>query len=151
MFPFQPKPLLSKAIQEQVTACIAAMELKSTGEIRVFVESHCAYVDPLQRCEEVFLMLNMQQTEQRNGVVLYLALKDRQFAIAGDTGINAKVGGNAYWQAAANVLKGYLQQGLVAEGICHCVSSIGDSLAQYFPNDGTHTNNELPDEIVFGK
>lgn len=147
---FGKKPLLDKQVQEQVAACIADAERGTTGEIRVFVESHCAYVNPLERCAEVFAELGMHQTINRNGVLLYLAMKDKQFAIAGDSGINEKIGGNDYWQKAAHRLRDHLKEGLVAEGICLCVKDIGASLAAYFPHDGTDNPNELPDEIVFG-
>lgn len=148
---FRKKPLLSPEIQKAVAAAIAAAEQKTMGEIRVFVESHCALVDPLARCEEVFVQLNMHQTAERNGVLLYIALKDRQFAIAGDKGINDKVGGNAYWEQHAATLKSYLAKGYVQEAICNCVTAIGASLATHYPLTGGQNTNELPDEIVFGQ
>ena len=148
---FNHKPLLPKDVQDAVAAAIAATERLSTGEIRVYVESHCSLVNTLERCEQIFVQLMMHETAERNGVLLYLAIKDKQFAIAGDKGINDKVGGNQYWETKAEQLKFYLSKGYYKEGICACVAEIGNSLALHFPDKGLDITNELPDEIVFGK
>jgi len=55
------------------------------------VESRCRYVDPLDRAAEVFANLKMEQTDARNAVLVYVALKDRQLALLGDKGIHEKV------------------------------------------------------------
>jgi uncharacterized membrane protein len=145
------KSLLSQDIQDAVIATIAAAEKRSSGEIRVYVESHCAMVNPIDRSAAIFEQLNMHQTKERNGVLLYLALNDKQFAIVGDEGINQKVGGNDYWEFIAAKLKEHFKAGQIKEGICFCVTEIGMSLAKHYPEDGSAQINELPNEIVFGK
>jgi uncharacterized membrane protein YgcG len=145
------KSLLSKEIQDAVVAAIASSEKRSSGEIRVYVESHCNLVNPIDRCEQIFVQMKMHETKERNGVLLYLALQDRQFAIVGDQGINQKVGGNQYWEYIAAQLKEHFKAGNIKEGICYCITEIGQSLAKYFPENGAENINELPDEIVFGK
>jgi uncharacterized membrane protein len=145
------KSLLSQDIQDAVVATIAAAEKRSSGEIRVYVESHCAMVNPVDRSAEIFEQLNMHQTKERNGVLLYLALRDRQFAIVGDKGINQKVGENDYWECIATKLKEHFKAGQIKEGICFCVTEIGMSLAKHYPENGSENLNELPNEIVFGK
>lgn len=141
---------IAKADQEKITACIKEAEKATTGEIRVYVEDRCPHEDPLRRCEEVFQSLNMHLTFHRNGVLIYLAMKDKKFAIGGDEGINKKAGGNAYWNQAAEALKKYLKEGQVAEGLCYCIGEIGRLLAAHYPPDGSESHNQLPDEIVFG-
>lgn len=148
---FKKKPLLDKEVQDAVAAAIASVERRSTGEIRVYAESHCPLVDPVERCEQIFVQLKMHETAEQNGVLLYLAIKDRQFAIAGDKGINDKVGGKKYWEAKADQLKFYLAKGYLKDGICACVEAVGQSLIEHFPDKGLENKNELPDEIVFGK
>ncbi len=145
------KSLLSQDIQDAVVATIAAAEKRSSGEIRVYIESHCTMVNPIDRSAAIFEQLNMHQTKERNGVLLYLALIDRQFAIVGDQGINQKVGGNEYWEYIATKLKEHFKAGQIKEGICFCVTEIGMSLAKHYPEDGSENINELPNEIVFGK
>lgn len=145
------KALLPQEVQDAVVQAIAASEKISTGEIRVFVESHCSMMNPIHRCEEVFIQLNMHQTIQRNGVLLYIAIKDKQFAIVGDKGIHEKIGGQAYWSKLADQMKSYFKANQFKEGICYCIQSIGLELALHYPLGVNENPNELPDEIVFGK
>lgn len=152
MFPFsKKKPLLSLAEQEQVVACIREAESRTTGELRVFVESKCNKADAMERAVELFEKLGMAATEKRNAVLVYLATEDRKYAIAGDKEIYEKAGGAAFWQAAAEKLKGHLQAGEVATGLANCIKELGNAMASHFPYDPAITRNELPDEIVFGK
>ncbi len=148
---FKKKPLLGPAQQEQVVACIRNAENKTTGEVRVYVESKCSYVDAMDRAWELFALLGMAETERRNAVLVYLAIDDHQYAIAGDKEIYEKAGGPVFWEAAAQHLKDHLKRGEIATGLCTCVNELGDALAMHFPYDPTITKNELPDEIVFGK
>ena len=78
--------------KEIITAGIKAAELNTSGEVRVFVESRCKFVQAVDRAEEIFDQLKMYQTDQRNAVLIYVALKDRQLAVFGDKGIHEKVG-----------------------------------------------------------
>lgn len=104
LFSFKQKELFSDAEKERVILAIRQAERLTSGEIRLFVESRCEYVDPMDRAREVFLSLNMEKTKQRNGVLLYIALRDHQFAILGDQGIHEKVG-TEFWQKEALLLK----------------------------------------------
>lgn len=153
MFSFfnKKKSLLPNSVCEAVAAAVKAAERSTRGEIRVYVESRCPMVNPIDRCEQLFVQLNMHQTKEANGVLIYLALEDRQFGIVGDRGINQLVGGNSYWERLAADLKAALRNGDIEKGICNCVRSVGESLASYFPYLGGDNPNELPDEIVFGK
>ena len=147
---FTRKPLFSPAEQEQIVSAIQSAEKCTSGEIRVYVESHCRYVDPLDRAAEIFAALGMEKTAARNGALVYVALKDRQLAIIGDRGIHQKVG-DAFWnQQVANIL-GDFNKANYAGGIAAVVAEIGKALEQHFPYDGGTDINELPDDIVFGR
>ena len=130
---------------------IRAAESRTTGEIRVFVEPRCAYVDAMDRAKELFAQLGMEATERRNAILLYLATEDHQFAIFGDREIYARAGGPTFWQEAAAGLQRDLRAGAMEDGLCRCIETLGRALAQHFPYDPAVTKNELPDEIVFGK
>lgn len=145
------KQTLNDAEQEKVVACIRNAEAKTTGEVRVFIEKKCGYVDAMDRAKELFESLGMTKTERRNAVLVYLATEDKQFAIAGDKEIYEKAGGPTFWEAAAGHLRDYLKKGEMCEGLCQCVNELGDALERYFPYDPSIHKNELPDEIVFGK
>ena len=148
---FSRKPLLDAEVQNQVVERIKAAELKTTGEVRVCVEARCAYVDPMDRAKEIFSQLAMDQTERRNAVIIYLAIKDRQFALFGDIAIYELAGGPKFWKTAAQHLVAKLKAGKTGEAICDCIDELSNAMAQFFPYDPSITRNELPDEIVFGK
>lgn len=145
------KPLLPHDEQEAVVACIREAESKTTGELRVFLETHCSYVDAMDRAWELFAKLGMFQTEKRNAVLVYMATEDRQFAIVGDEEIYKRAGGAQFWETAAIELKHYLKKQEIAHGLCVCINELGRAMATHFPYDPAVTRNELPDEIVFGK
>jgi uncharacterized membrane protein len=151
MFPFRKKPMLDKDSQQRVVAAIKQAESNTTGEVRVYMEHHCSYMDALDRAKEVFHKLGMEKTERRNAVLVYMAFTDRQFAIFGDVEIYHKAGGPQFWQVAADDLKEHLKKNEITEGLCDCVLDLGNALAEHFPYDPSVPKNELPDEIVFGK
>jgi uncharacterized membrane protein len=144
-------PQLPADVQEAVVAAIREAEARTTGEIRVYVEKRCEYMNALDRAVEIFGQLNMQQTEQRNAILIYLAMADRQFALFGDEAIYRQAGGAAFWQDAAAQLQQRLRAGDPAGGLVSCIQRLGDSLATAFPPVPGIEKNELPDEIVFGQ
>jgi uncharacterized membrane protein len=150
MFLFKKKPLFDAAQQQRIVGAIQAAEKCTSGEIRVYVERHCRYVDPRDRAAEVFHALKMENTAARNGVLVYVALKDRQLAILGDRGIHSKVG-QAFWEQEVRTILAHFNKANYAEGIATVVTDIGQALAQHFPYDPGTDTNELPDDIVFGK
>jgi uncharacterized membrane protein len=150
IFPFKRKEIFTESEKSRLVDAIRIAERLTSGEIRLFVESHCTYVDPMDRAREAFLSLGMEKTKQRNGVLVYIAVKDHQFAILGDQGIHDKVGDN-FWQAEASVLRHHLSRNNMVEGIETCIREIGESLQQHFPYEAGDEENELPDDIVFGR
>ena len=151
LFPWQKKKAFFTIDEKaQLVEAIQQAEHRTSGEIRVFVESHCRYVDPLDRAQEVFASLKMQETELRNATLVYVAVKDRQAAVFGDAGIHEKVG-QEYWEEEVNKMMLFFRQQQLAPGIMQVVKNIGDALQYYFPYDSTTDKNELPDDIVFGK
>lgn len=151
MFPFRKKQILDEDAQHRIVACIKEAEAKTTGEIRVFVEHKCSYMDAMLRAQEIFANLGMDKTERRNAVIIYVAVTDRQYALFGDVAIYEKAGGPHFWEAAAKELKDHLSDNRITEGLCNCVLVLGSALATHFPFDPAVPKNELPDEIVFGK
>jgi len=124
--------------------------MQTSGEVRVFIESKCAYVNALDRAIELFPQLNMHQTAQRNGVLVYVAVKDKQLAVFGDEGIHTKVG-DVFWNNAVKEMLTHFNKENYAAGIAEVVSKIGDALKLHFPYNAATDINELPDDIVFGK
>ena len=150
LFPSRIKHFFSQEENERIVAAIRQAEQATSGEIRVYIESHCRFVDPLDRAVELFFGLKMEKTEQRNGVLLYIALKDRQLAIFGDEGIHQKVG-TAFWDREIGNMLNAFNAAHFADGIVNIVTEVGNALREHFPYDAATDRNELPDEIVFGK
>lgn len=147
---FKRKPLFNEAQQQEIITAIQSAEHRTSGEIRVYVERHCRYVDALDRATEVFAGLHMERTEARNGVLVYVALKDRQLALFGDKGIHEKVGNDFWNQQVRNILSHFTRENY-SGGIAAVVTEIGQALQQHFPYDPNTDKNELPDDIVFGR
>ena len=151
MFPFSKKKEFFTAEEKHVIVeAVKAAEHRTSGEIRVFVESRCRFVDAIDRAAEIFYGLQMQKTDNRNAVLIYVAMKDRQLAILGDEGIHQKLG-QEYWNNEVRKMIGNFNKENYAEGIGQCVSTVGEALHYHFPYDSNTDKNELPDDIVFGK
>lgn len=146
---FPAKPFFTDEEQQRIVAAIRAAEKRTSGEIRVYIESKCSYVDAVNRAAEIFFGLKMENTEDRNGVLLYIAVKDKQLAIFGDTGIHQKVGTEFWNKEVRNILSEFSKQHY-ADGIVRIVTEIGEALVTHFPYEN-EDRNELPDDIVFGK
>jgi len=135
--------------KKTIVSAIEQAEMQTSGEIRVFVESKCNYVKAIDRAKELFDHLDMHKTEDRNAVIVYVALKDRQLAIYADEGIY-EIAGSSFWEnQVITMLKHFNSQDYV-EGIASVVSQIGKALQTNFPYQKNDIN-ELPNDIVFGK
>ena len=147
---FKRKDFFTKEEQEKITAAIREAEKRTSGEIRIFIESRCKYVEPLDRAAELFYGLKMHETKERNAVLVYIAIKDHQLAIFGDEGIHQKTG-QAFWRKEVQEMLQEFNKEHYADGLVKVVSEIGDALYQHFPYDHAEDKNELSDDIVFGK
>jgi uncharacterized membrane protein len=151
LFPWQKKPEFFTAEQrQQLVEAIQKAEQRTSGEVRLFVETRCRYVEAMDRATQLFLELGMQNTKDRNATLIYVAVKDKQAAILGDQGIHEKVG-QKYWQDEVEKMMLYFRQQDLAAGLCECIRDIGEALHFYFPYERDTDKNELPDEIVFGR
>ena len=120
----------------------------TSGEIRLHVENVCKY-DVLDRAADVFKELSMHKTELRNGVLFYLSIKDRKFAILGDAGINTKVP-PGFWDSIKEVVLNHFKDGLYARGLSEGIEKAGLKLSEHFPYSKQDVN-ELSNDISFNK
>jgi len=134
--------------KKQIADAIAQAELDTSGEIRLHVEGHCK-IDVLDRAAYVFEKLEMHKTEQRNGVLFYLAVYDRKFAILGDAGINKVVPAD-FWDSIKETMLGFFKEGKFADGLSSGIVMAGEQLKANFPYHSDDVN-ELSDEISFDK
>lgn len=144
------KPFFTEEENEKIIHSIQEAEMQTSGEIRIFVENRCKYVDALDRATEIFSNLQMEKTELRNAVLFYIAIKDKQLAIFADKGIHEATG-HGYWKDAVKEILSVFSKDNVVAGITTSIYKIGEALKTHFPYDKDVDKNELPDTIVFGK
>lgn len=150
IFPWQKtKDFFSAEEKQLIVEAVRNVEKRTSGEVRVFVESRCKYVDAIDRAAEIFFGLQMEKTKDRNAVLLYVAMRDRQLAVFADAGIHKKMG-QGYWEEEVKKLISRFNRDDYAAGIRQVVNEIGDALYQHFPFEKDTDKNELPDDIVFG-
>jgi len=138
----------TKEQQVQILASVKEAEKDTSGEIRVHIETSCIE-DALDRAAWVFKKLGMHKTNERNGVLFYLAISDRKFAIIGDAGINAKVPAG-FWDEISGLLQKNFRESKFTEGLSEGIVLAGKQLKTHFPHN-MEDINELSDEISFDK
>jgi uncharacterized membrane protein len=140
---------LTDAEKAAVHAAIKDCEKGSSGELRVYIEGKCPMMDPLARAAQVFASYKMYNTPMRNGILIYVAHKHKEYAIYGDTACIAKFPKD-FWAKQARALHYQFMEGQYEHGIVNCIARVKELFAQYFPATEAK-KNELPDEIIFGK
>jgi len=140
--------IFSSADKKAIVDAIKSAEVSTSGEIQVHIESRCKG-DVLDRAVVVFDKLKMYQTQDRNGVLFYLAVEDKKFAILGDSGINEAVPED-FWEKIKENMVSRFKAGEFTKGLIEGINEAGTQLGAHFPYQGDSDINELPDEISFG-
>lgn len=133
--------------EKQVLEAIAAAELNTSGEIRVHIDKWCK-TDPVFKAKNIFKHLKMEETKERNGVLIYVALKEHRFAIVGDIGINSRVPAG-FWESTKDAMKDHFSDGNTVAAVCAGIAEAGEQLKVFFPYQ-SDDQNELPNEISYG-
>jgi uncharacterized membrane protein len=136
----------TKEQQAQILASVKEAEKATSGEIRVHIETSCSE-DVLDRAAWVFKKLGMYKTAERNGVLFYLAVNDRKFAIIGDSGINSRVPAG-FWDEVKGLLLKNFKESKFTEGLSEGIILAGKQLKTHFPY-ASNDVNELSDDISF--
>lgn len=144
----KPESFFNAQEQADIKTAIKEAELNTSGEIRVHIEKDLK-TDPLDRAAYLFEKLGMHKTEERNGVLFYLALNNKKFAIIGDAGINSKVPEN-FWDDIKEQMSDNFKKGQFTQGLTAGIVITGEQLKKHFPYQSDDIN-ELPDDISFGK
>ncbi|MBK8805735.1 MAG: TPM domain-containing protein [Bacteroidales bacterium] len=133
--------------KSEILEAIKTAECNTSGEIRVHIEENCKE-DVLDRAAYIFKKLEIHKTELRNGVLFYLAVKDRKFAILGDSGINSCVPEN-FWDDIKTVMLNRFKEGAFSKGLTEGILMAGVQLKAHFQYSNSDIN-ELSDDISFG-
>ena len=139
---------LTKAEEAEIVEAIRLAEKNTSGEIRVHIEKETS-IAPIERAVEVFHELQMDQTQQRNGVIIYVAVKSKQFAIYGDQGINAKVADD-FWNCTKDIMVEHFKNSRNKQALVDGIHNAGQQLKKFFPYQSDDTD-ELSNEISKGE
>ncbi len=136
---------LTQQEEQEIVEAIRVAELATSGEIRVHLEKHTE-LPSLQRAQQLFHLLKMDNTKDENGVLIYIAVDDHQLAICGDRGINQKVPSD-FWETTKDKMISAFKKGHFKQGIIDGVTCAGEKLGAFFPWEHGD-ENELPNEIT---
>lgn len=146
---------LTSEEEAAIVEAIRIAEKNTSGEIRVHLEPTSIsaeepneHIDAFDRAAEVFDMLNMYNTKESNGVLIYVAVQDRTLVIMGDKGINDIVGQN-FWESTKDIIINHFKNGDIKQGLVEGILKAGEQLKKHFPHQ-KDDKNELPDEISVG-
>lgn len=142
--------LLTASDKQLLVEAIQLAEKNTSGEIRVYVESKLGKGDALSRATEIFFKHKMNETKQRNAVLIYVAVNDKKLAIYADQGIYEKMG-IEFWYSQVQEMTGHFKSMNYVNGITAVIGEVGHALSSHFPYDRITDTNELSDEIMIGK
>jgi uncharacterized membrane protein len=138
---------LSKEDEQEIVQAIVSAEKNTSGEIRVHIEERSEKA-PLDRAQEVFFELHMNETKDRNGVLFYVCVADKKFAIIGDEGID-KVVESDFWDCTKDIVISNFKESNFKNGLVEGILRAGERLKKYFPYQSDDVN-ELSNEISKG-
>jgi hypothetical protein len=143
---FPPSALSS--IREAITES----ERRHSGQIRFAVEGALHGMrllrgqSPRARALEIFANLHLWDTNDRNGVLIYLLLADRAVEIVVDRGAHQRAE-TAHWQRICREMEAKFREGRYLKGVIGGIEAVTDVMAVYFPPTGKPERN-LPDDPV---
>lgn len=130
--------------EQEIVEAIRLAEKQTSGEIRIHIE-RTSPIDAFERALDVFHELKMDNTKLQNGVLIYVAVDDRNFVIFGDKGINDVVESD-FWDCTKDIMQAHFKKGNFKQGFIEGVKNAGEQLAKHFPwhpNDSNELSNDI--------
>jgi uncharacterized membrane protein len=142
------RSLLSEEQEQALVDAISHAELHTSGEIRIHLEKSTGNSSAEQRAKQWFGKLEMHKTAEKNGVLFYLAIQDRQLALWAGEGLHEQVPAD-FWQEIIDLMISEFKEGHFSEGLKAGVEKTGKALGQFFPRKDDDVD-ELSNEISKG-
>ena len=136
--------MISKKEEKRIVEAIGKAEMCTSGEIKVHIQRKLKG-DIFEEAVKVFKKLGMANTKLKNGVLIFIALKNRQFTIIGDEGINNKVS-DGFWDDTVNVMTEYFKNNELVSGIEKGIEVAGNALKEFFPHEADD-KDEISNEV----
>ncbi len=140
----QVEDFLTAEEEQKIVEAIRDAEIATSGEIRVHLERDLKE-DCMEHAKEIFHLLKMDETQDKNGVLFYVAVNAHQFAIIGDEGIDHAVPDD-FWLSVKDTVTKEFSMGNYAGGLIMGILEAGKKLQKYFPYK-KEDKNELSDDI----
>ena len=151
-FPWRFRQQFTQAVLRAIEQAVSDSETRHGGQIRVAVDANLSLLALLRgvtsrsRAQDVFTQLRVWDTEQNNGVLIYLLLAEHRVEIVADRGFNGIVTPDV-WQGICENMQQGLRQGAYQAAVCTGIRDIDVLLVAHFPLTEAR-NNELPDRPV---
>jgi uncharacterized membrane protein len=130
--------------RERVLDAVAKFETRTSGEIRVHLEEESGG-DPTRAAVRAFERLGMTRTRDRNGVLIFVSVRDQRVAVIGDAGIHERVP-DGFWADVVLVIERHFAERRFSDGLVEGIALAGARLAEHFPHRAGDVN-ELPDSL----
>ena len=138
-------------VMRRIQDAIAESEKTHSGEIRFAVEATLPWsylrrdATARERAQMVFAKLRVWDTEDNNGVLIYVELADHRIEIVADRGIARHVP-DARWQEVSTMMREGFKAGEFEAGSIAAIRAVSAMLAERFRlPDGARNPNQLPD------
>lgn len=142
------RSILTESQEAELIAAIERAELQTSGEIRIHIEKNTKGKPSQERAKEVFAHLKMHNTDEKNGVLFYLAVEDRALAVWGGEGIDEKTP-PGFWSDIISEMLEEFKLNHFSVGLIKGVERAGQALGKFFPRS-QDDKNELSNEISKG-
>jgi hypothetical protein len=132
----------------RIEAAIGEGERRHSAELRFCVESSLDTaqlwrgLSSRERALQVFAQFGVWDTEQDNGVLVYLLWADHAVEIVADRGAVKRID-PAVWSRACEQLATACHDGRHVEGALECLATLADSMAEAYPAEGRDNPDEL--------
>jgi uncharacterized membrane protein len=142
---FETRKFLNRVDHGRVVEAIREAELKTSGEIQVYV-SRRKQIDAMDAAQKKFSELKLTRTKERNAVLIYIVPLSRILAVLGDEGIHQKCG-QEFWKEVVDSMIALFHKEQFTDGIVKAIEILGQALQKHFPRCGDD-RNELPDRVI---
>ncbi len=142
----------------RIEQAITDGEARHRGEIRLAVEASLPWsylkrdAPVRERAEMLFAKLRVWDTDERNGVLIYVELADHGIEIVADRGAARAISADA-WAPIVRAMAERFAAGQFEAGISAGIAEVNRLLAQAFPStEDRHNRDELPNRpVILGR
>ena len=110
-----PNKFLTNDELHRINSKIAAAEQMTSAEIKLVIVKHCL-TSIKRKAHKIFKKYNLDQTAQRNCVLILVVTTNRQLLIYGGQGIHEKVGQD-FWQEIEKHITAKFRENKMGDGL----------------------------------